>query len=219
MGLARETAQLRRDVTGVNDPKTFFEPLAGYVLDVAAKLRNDVFVPHSLTKLHNIAKARQRTGANTVIEVGSFKGVTTRRLARLFDVVHSIEIDPGLYDVAKRRCADRPNVTVHLGDGKKVLADIAPNVRRCIAFLDGHFSGEGTGMGDEPEPVLAELDIIARHLGNFVGIVVDDFREFGVAEGWPRKSEVMAKLERVLPEREWQHAVINDQFVVTRRRR
>ena len=201
----------------MNDPKTFLEPLAGYMLDVAAKLRNDVFVPHSLTKLHNIAKARKRTNAHSVIEVGSFKGVTTRRLARLFDVVHSIEIDPGLYDMARKRCADRPNVTVHLGDGKKVLAGICPKVSRCIAFLDGHYSGEGTGQGDEPEPVLAELDIIARHLDNFVGIIVDDFREFGIAQGWPKKSEVMDKLERALPETEWQHAIINDQFVVTRR--
>ncbi len=215
--MASARVELSRKSTCVNDPKTFVEPLAGYMLDVAAKLRNDVFVPHSLTKLHNIAKARQRAGARSVIEVGSFKGVTTRRLAKLFDVVHSIEIDPRLYEMARQRCADRSNVTVHLGDGKKVLADICPKVSRCIAFLDGHFSGEGTGMGDEPEPVLAELDVIERHLDNFVGLVVDDFHEFGVAQGWPRKSEVMAKLERVLPEREWLHAIINDQFVVTRR--
>lgn len=201
----------------MNDPKTILEPVAGYMLDVVAKLRNDVFVPHSLTKLHNIAKARKRTGARSVIEVGSFKGVTTRRLARLFDVLHSIEIDPRLFEMARQRCADRPNVTVHLGDGKTVLADVCPKVSRCIAFLDGHYSGEGTGKGDEPEPVLAELDVIARHLDNFVGIVVDDFREFDVASGWPRKSEVMARLEQVLPERNCMHAVVNDQFVVTRR--
>jgi hypothetical protein len=203
----------------MNDPKTILEPIGGYLLDLAAKLRNDIFVPHSLTKLHNIARVRWHTGATSVIEVGSFKGVTTRRLSRIFDCVHSIEIDPTLFEHARRRCADCKNITFHLGDGKVVLTKVAADVQKCIIFLDGHFSGEGTGHGDEPEPVLAELDIISRYLPNFLGIVVDDFHEFGVAEGWPRKSEVMAKLECSLPEPEWMHAVMNDQFISMRRER
>ena len=203
----------------MNDPKTILEPLGGYLLDVAAKLRNDIFVPHSLTKLHNIARVRTRTGASTVIEVGSFRGVTTRRLSYLFDTVHSIEIDPTLCAEASKRCADRRNVTLHCGDGKLILQQLAPKVGRCIGFLDGHFSGGATGQGDEPEPVLAELDTIGRHLPNFLGVVVDDFREFGTQPGWPMKSQVMARLEQVLPEPEWLHAVMHDQFVSIRRHR
>ena len=201
----------------MNDPKTFLEPLAGYLLDILAKLRGDPFVPHSLTKLHNLSRARARSGATTVIEVGSFRGVTARRLSRLFDTVHSIEIDPALHAEAKQRCADRSNVVMHLGDGKRVLAELAPKVSNCLLFLDGHFSGGVTGQGDEPEPVLEELDVVSPHLRNFAGVVVDDYHEFGLAHGWPRKSEVMARLETVMPEPEWLHTIMYDQFIAVRR--
>lgn len=202
----------------MNDPKSILEPIGGYLLDLGAKLRNDIFVPHSLTKLHSIARIKSRTGATTVIEVGSYRGVTTRRLSYIFSVVHSIEIDGKLIAEAQGRCARRKNVTMHHGDGKEILQALAPEVSRCVVFLDGHFSGGETGQGDEPEPVLAELDVIGAHLSNFVGIVIDDFREFGVAAGWPKKSDVLAKLERVVPEPEWLHAVMHDQFVSLRRK-
>ena len=200
----------------MNDPKTFFEPAAGYLLDVLSKLRGDFFNPHSLTKLHNLLKAKTYSGATSIIEVGSFRGVTTRRLARIFDQVHSIEIEPNLFAEARRRCAACPNVVVHLGDGKDLLAQLAPKVSRCLVFLDGHYSGGVTGCGDEPEPVLAELDVLARSLDNIAGVVIDDFRCFGRDDGWPRKSEVMARLEKVLPEPEWRHFVVYDQFVTVR---
>ena len=45
-------------------------------------------------------------------------------------------------------------------------------------------------------------------------IVVDDFRLFGIDKGWPKKSEVLAKLEAVFPEKNWQLSVHNDQFLV-----
>jgi hypothetical protein len=201
----------------MNDPKTILEPIAGYLLDLRAKLRNDIFVPHSLTKLQNIARLKSRTNATTVIEVGSFKGVTTRRLSYIFSTVHSIEIDQKLFAQAQRRCAGRKNVNLHHGDGTQVLQELAPIVSDCIVFLDGHFSGGDTGQGDEPEPVLAELSSIGDNLPNFVGIVIDDFHEFGLAPGWPKKSEVLAKLEHVMPEPVWLHAVMHDQFVSLRR--
>jgi hypothetical protein len=138
-------------------------------------------------------------------------------LSYIFSKVHSIEIDQKLFAHAQRRCAGRKNVTLHYGDGKHVLGELALNVSDCIVFLDGHFSGGDTGQGDEPEPVLAELDSIGDNLSHFVGIVIDDFHEFGMAPGWPKKSDVLAKLERVMPEPEWLHAVMHDQFVSLRR--
>jgi len=95
------------------------------------------------------------------------------------------------------------------------LPAIAKEVDNAILFLDGHFSGGDTGQGDEPEPILAELDAIEPDLASFVAIVIDDFRLFGVDKGWPQKSEVLAKLERVLGA-DWKIFVMNDQFVAVR---
>lgn len=203
----------------MNDPKSIVEPIAGYVLDSIAKIRGEAFVPHSLTKLQALTRLRKTTGATTIIEVGSYKGVTTRRLSRFYEQVLSIEIDPVLCEQARRRCATRRNVTIYEGDGKAVLSQLAATVRKCVLFLDGHFSGEGTGHGDEPEPVLAELNVVRPCIDNFVGVVVDDFRLFGVERGWPRKSQVMSMLEQILPSPQWSHAVLNDQFVATRLQR
>lgn len=200
----------------MNDPHTFVEPLASYALDVLAKLRNRPFVPHSLTKLHNLRYCRDAAGATTAVEIGSFKGITTRRLSRLFEKVVSVEIMPDLYRQAVANCAGRGNVELMLGDGAQLLPGIAARVERAVLFLDGHFSGGETGQGDEPEPVLKELDLIAAKLGNFRAVVIDDFRLFGVEPGWPRKSEVMAKLEQVLPPPLWLHHVMNDQFLAVR---
>jgi predicted O-methyltransferase YrrM len=201
----------------MNDPKTFAEPLAGYLLDLWSRIRNRPFTPHSLTKLHNLRTARILSGAKTVIEIGTYKGVTTKRLSRLFDKVVTVEIDAKLFEEAKRRCARCNNITFHLGDGSKLLPEILGRENDMLVFLDGHFSGAGTGQGDEPEPALAELDLIAAHLERVRAIVIDDFRLFGVEPGWPRKSEVLAKLESVFPQKIWDIVVLNDELAVFRR--
>lgn len=202
----------------MNDPKSFIEPLGGYLVDVLAKLKNTPFTPHSLTKLHNLRTVRNLSGAQTVIEVGTYKGVTTKRLARIFDRVVTIEIDEALYRHAQDRCRGHDNIIFHLGDGAKLLPEIIASERDMLLFLDGHFSGGETGHGDEPEPVLAELDLIARHLDRACAVVIDDFRLFGVEPGWPRKSEVFAKLENVFPTPQWTITLMNDQFVAYRPR-
>ncbi len=201
----------------MNDPKTFLEPFAGYALDLIARLRNRPFTPHSLTKLHNLRTARVLSGATTAIEIGTYKGVTTKRLARMFDRVVTIEIDRSLFDGAKLRCKGHNNIVFHLGDGSKLLPQILAEEKNTLVFLDGHFSGDGTGHGDEPEPALQELDLIAANLERVSAIVVDDFRLFGVEPGWPKKSELLAKLEAVFPQSQWHITPQLDQILVYRR--
>lgn len=203
----------------MNEPKTFIEPIAGYALDLLAKIRNRPFVPHSLTKLHNLKFCRDETKSKLVIEIGSFKGVTARRLSYLFDKVITVEIDSNLHEICKKRCADRKNVQLILGGGKEVLANLAPVIEDAVLFLDGHFSGGETGYGDEIEPVLEELDVISNCIESFSAIVVDDFRLFGVESGWPAKSVVMLKIEQILPSPVWTHYILNDQWVCIRSHR
>ena len=64
----------------MNNPKTFIEPLGGYIVDLIYKIINKPFIPHSLTKLHNLKLCRDITGATTVVEIGTFWGVTAKRL-------------------------------------------------------------------------------------------------------------------------------------------
>jgi len=200
----------------MNEARTFLEPLAGLLLDEISKVRNRPFVPHSLTKLRNLKMCRDLAGGTTAVEIGTYKGVTTKRLSRIFERVVSVEIDAELHRRARDRLAGCRNVELVHGDGVVALKDISARVSNAILFLDGHFSGGDTSFGDEPEPVLAELDSIKPNLENFAAIVIDDFRLFGVDRGWPKKSEVMAKLEAILPS-SWSIFVQNDQFIALRK--
>jgi hypothetical protein len=201
----------------MNDPKSILEPIAGYALDVLSKLRGRPFVPHSLTKLQNLKVCRDLTMATTAIEVGSFKGVTKRRLCYLFERVISIEIDPTLHEQAKFRCAARKNVELLLGDGAQLLPTVVSRTSNALLFSDGHYSEGQTGQGEEPEPVLKEMELLNAHLSRISATINDDFRLFGVEDGWPRKSEVMAKIERVFPSGKWTHNILNDQCLVLRK--
>ena len=200
----------------MNNPKTFIEPLGGYIVDLIYKIINKPFIPHSLTKLHNLKLCRAITGATTVVEIGTFWGVTAKRLSYLFNKVITVEIHGALYSRALKRCRNRKNIKLIKGDGIEVLTDISPTIKNAVLFLDGHYSGGITGHGDEPEPVLKELDIIHKHIDNFVAVVIDDFRLFGVENGWPKRSEVLEKAEKILPCDVWTHYVLNDQFIFIR---
>lgn len=200
----------------MNNPKTFIEPMGGYIIDLIYKILNKPFIPHSLTKLHNLKLCRDITGATTVVEIGTFWGVTTKRLSYLFNKVITVEIDSALHSTALKRCRNRKNIELIKGDGIEVLTDISPSIKNAVLFLDGHYSGGITGLGDEPEPVLKELDVINEHIDNFVAVVIDDFRLFGVENGWPKRSEVLEKAEEILPCEEWTHYVLNDQFIFIR---
>ncbi|MGI9362246.1 MAG: hypothetical protein ACR2O7_11905, partial [Parasphingorhabdus sp.] len=125
----------------MNDSKNPFVPLGGYLLDIWSKIRNRPFVPHSLQKLHNLKIVRDMTGARTVIEIGTYKGTTAKRLSYIFDFVASIEVVPELYEISKKRCSSRENIKLFLGDGELLLPEILQEHNKCVLFLDGHYSG------------------------------------------------------------------------------
>ena len=51
----------------MNNPKTFIEPLGGYIVDLIYKIINKPFIPHSLTKLHNLKVKSVKTYSNTLL--------------------------------------------------------------------------------------------------------------------------------------------------------
>ena len=60
----------------------------------------------------------------------------------------------------------------------------------CLFWLDGHYSGGVTGMGDEVSPVLSELRDILAHPTQGHVILIDDARCFRSEEGYPELKEV-----------------------------
>lgn len=198
----------------MNEPNQILRPLGGLLLDMLSMLRNQPFVPHSMTKLRNLKYCKLRTGADSVIEIGTYKGVTAKRLSRFFVNVFTIEINEQLHREAKKNLSKRPNVECLLGDAINILPDILNKTTNVILFCDGHYSGGNTGFGDKKKPILQELDIIQNKMDDISAIVIDDFRLFGVDEDWPQKSEVFSKIEKIFSQSKWEISVLNDQILI-----
>jgi hypothetical protein len=171
--------------------------LLGYLIDLFRLGRGLPINLHSMMKYMVIRALARRTGANCLVETGTFLGVTAARCAGVFDTVLTVELDPQLAAQATKFLAKYANVTVYQGDAVSLLPKMLAHrgATKTIVFLDAHFSGGDTAHGDVPEPAIAELSILAKHADHISGIIIDDFRSFGVDEGFPTKAELLAVAE------------------------
>ncbi len=186
----------------MNSQGTLIAAAGGHLVDLWRMLRFDVKNPHSLSKLRQLTAVRNRTGATTLVETGTYLGNTARRASHFFDMVYTIEVDETLYTKAKTFLAPRTNIECLLGDCAKVLPELMarPDVDNALLFLDGHFSGGETGCGIVEEPAVSLIASLAPFRSRIKGIVIDDFRTLTGKDGTPTKSAVFAALEKYFPE-------------------
>jgi hypothetical protein len=199
----------------------FFESrvgIVGYFIDVfrAARCSFNFDWAHSLTKFRVINSARKITGATTFVESGTFRGDTTNRASRVFGKVYTIELGHELAVQAKNRFRNKNNVVVVEGDATVMLPQVFENNKfdKAIVFLDGHFSDGVTACGDIPEPAIQELENLAKYRQRISAIVIDDFRTFGVLEGFPSKTQLIASAETLFGADGYKIAVVMDQMVI-----
>lgn len=107
-------------------------------------------------------KIKEKYAVRYVIETGTYKGFTTRWLARNFDYVFSVEIMEHYYKEALNYLIGIKNVEIYHSNSTKILPllllkserEISRNTDKgtLIVFLDSHWYAN---------PVLKELEIIA----------------------------------------------------------
>jgi hypothetical protein len=148
---------------------------------------------------HLLRLARER-GHRILVESGTYKGGTVRFCAPRMDRVISVELDPQLFEAARRRFADEPGVEILHGDATEVIPDVVSRLTEPpLIWLDGHFSGGETARGEVVEPALAILDrLSSRPPGST--IVVDDLRLFGLAPDFPTLDGLVAHARRAFPD-------------------
>jgi hypothetical protein len=191
---------------------------AGYLLDLARFAKGAPANLHSLTKYRVIRALARRSGGTCLIETGTFLGVTAARCARVFDTVLTVELDAQLAARATKLLAKFHNVTVYQGDAVALLPQMLahPRAGKAVVFLDAHHCGGISARGDVPEPALAELDILGRYRDRIAAIVIDDFRCFGVEDGFPTKAQLLAAVEAHFPYPNFAITALCDQIVVER---
>jgi hypothetical protein len=199
----------------VNQQNREFQAFIGHLLDLYRIATFRFSNPHSYTNFRAIKSLAGQVNANTMIETGTYLGVTTKRCAPHFQKVYTIELDPQLADQAREFLRAQKNVEVLQGDAVKVLNQILEtNVGDTLVFLDGHFSGGVTACGDLPEPAIEELEILSKHKDKIAGIIIDDFRLFGIEPGFPSKSALFQAIENLFPG--FNLSVALDQILISR---
>ena len=182
----------------MNRQKSSLAAVGGHGKDLWNLFRFKIANPHSWSKYRQLKAVGRRTGAKMFVETGTYLGNTSMRCSKVFDRVVTIELDPDLHRQAKSFLSSRANVECVLGDATQELPQILSreDCRDAVLFLDGHFSSGETAHGDVPEPACELLDSLAAYKEKICGIVVDDFRLFGVEKGWPKKSELLSSAEQ-----------------------
>lgn len=83
-----------------------------------------------------------RHHVETIVETGTFHGVTTEFLASLAPSVHSIEIDWRYLEIARGRLQTLENVQLHQGNSPEVLRKLLGGLKQpLLLFLDAHWGG------------------------------------------------------------------------------
>jgi hypothetical protein len=151
------------------------------------------------------------------VETGTFRGITARALAAVFDDVTTIELDQTLHQAARQSLGDLSNVTALQGHSAEVLGSLPDIQAGTLFFLDGHWSGGDTSGGDDQCPVLAELAAIGSgHVDDC--FIVDDARFFTAAppppndpNQWPTLMAVFDAIRATHPD----HVVtvLDDQII------
>jgi hypothetical protein len=175
-----------------------FAAYGGHLVDLWRLARFQYANPHSYSKFRNIKTVARRTGATQMIETGTFLGNTAMACAPYFRKLYTIELDEALAASAAAYLKRRPNVEVIRGDAAVELPKILerPDVNELMVYLDGHFSGGVTALGDVPEPACMEIETLGRFRDKIRGVVIDDFRSFGTEPGFPSKSDLLHSVEK-----------------------
>jgi hypothetical protein len=142
----------------------------------------------SAVKRQVLRSVAREYGLRALIETGTYKADTVRALRKDFDRIVSVELSPELHARALRRTRHQANAELVLGDSALVLTGIVGTLDRPGLFwLDAHYSGGRTSLGDAISPIEAEIDaILSAAVGGHV-VVIDDAREFHDSErsGYP----------------------------------
>jgi hypothetical protein len=148
----------------------------------------------------------ERLGLRRAVETGTFRGLTARSLARVFEEVFTIELSQELHHTASEALSDLPNVRVLHGHSARRLVEVADPAVPTLYFLDGHWSGGMTSGVDDECPVLEELAAIGSGHPDDC-FLIDDARLFTSApppphraDQWPTLIEVFDALRERNPD-------------------
>lgn len=118
---------------------------------------------------NQIYKIIKRFNIKTIVETGTFSGVTTKWFAENSEKVYTIEIDEPTYNYAIDHNFHN-NIEFYLGSSEEHLPSILEKINKdelILFYLDAH---------SKECPILKELEIIGNYFKDNCIIIIDDFK-------------------------------------------
>jgi hypothetical protein len=161
--------------------------------------------PADRAKRRHLLDLFQSRGHDVFVESGTYLGGTVAFMLPFARRIVSVEIEPALYEAARRRFADDANVELLLGDAASIVPEVAAALQEpALVWLDGHFTGGvNTVRGEAVEPAPGILESLGKlDLPPGMTVVVDDVRLFGRGDGFPQLDELVLGARAAFPEAE-----------------
>jgi len=147
--------------------------------------------PPDFVKQRTIRACAKQFRLHVFIETGTYLGDMIAAIQDVFDEVYSIELGQQLYEAARRRFTDRPDVAIIHGDSADLLPMVLRRVGRpCLFWLDAHWSGGTTVKGRTNTPIEHELRHILAHPIKGHVILIDDAHCFTGRDDYPTMQEL-----------------------------
>ena len=142
--------------------------------------------PPHLIKEKVLKEFATKYNLKVLVETGTFYGDMVAAMKKHFDKIYSIELDPYLFKVSKKRFKPESHIEIIQGDSSEKLKEVVKKINQPTLFwLDGHSSGGETARGTKDTPIYEELETIfeSKDLGHV--IIIDDARCFGGDPAYP----------------------------------
>ncbi|PPK87989.1 hypothetical protein CLV84_0951 [Neolewinella xylanilytica] len=153
--------------------------------------------PHAV-KQRTIRSVHQRFPYTTFVETGTFMGDMVEAQRKHFARIFSVELSKPLFIRAVKRFRGDNHITILQGDSGKVLRSVVPELQEpAIFWLDGHYSGGVTALGESVSPILAEIETILSDTLHDHVLLIDDARLFVGDENYPDLETVTALVHRL----------------------
>lgn len=143
---------------------------------------------------------KRELGLTLFVETGTFEGDAIEIARPFFDTIHSIELSPEYFELAKTRFANDAAVHLYLGDSAKKLAELKPLFANqpTLFWLDAHWCvAQDTGGEKSQCPLLEEIRGIGQ-LNAESAIMIDDARLFASPPPQPHEISQWPRLDQVI---------------------
>lgn len=152
--------------------------------------------PASSVKRLAIREYQKNTGAEILVETGTYKGDMVYTQMNHFREIYSIELADYYYTRAVKRFKKYSQIHLFHGDSAKKLNTVLKDIKEPVIFwLDGHYSGGMTAKGEEECPIWGELNAIFPTSYPHV-LLIDDARCFVGEDGYPTLDELKSYLDK-----------------------